>query len=113
MYFDKKHPYNYIFYAFTGAILFTLIYHVSILNKYKISAFVATIPILGLYGLFIITINNGDYIKYIKTHIKFILITSILYITTLFFVSYLKFNFYLSLLIGSLLWLIINFYNLS
>lgn len=85
MYIDKSHPYVYLFYAFVGGILFALIHRVSLIKNYKTSAFITTIPILGLFGLFLVVINKDNHIFYIKNHIKFLLITAILYLSILFF----------------------------
>ena len=109
---DKTHPYIYLFHAFIGAILFTLIYHISLLKDYKISAFVPTIPILGLFGLILVIINNDNHIIYVKNHIKFLLITASLYITILFFNYYLNYSLYLSILLGVIMWSIIHCINL-
>ena len=111
MYINKKHPLVYIFYSLIGAIILPLMYHISLQNKYKISSLLPTIPLLGLFGLFIIIKNNGNYNKYIKLHIKFLLITTIFYIFILCFI-YLNYSIYTSLFISSLLWLLINCYNL-
>lgn len=109
---DKSHPCIYLFYAFIGAILFTLIYHVSLLKDYKISAFVPTIPILGLFGLILVILNNDNHTIYVKNHIKFLLITAILYITILIFNFYLNFSLYLSILIALIIWFTIHCINL-
>ena len=112
MYIDKYHPCIYLFHAFIGAILFTLIYHVSLMKNYKISAFIPTIPVLGLFGLFLVVLNKDNHIFYIKNHIKFLLITSILYLSILFFNYFLNFSLNISLFFSIIIWLFINIFNL-
>ena len=112
MYIDKSHPCVYLFHAFIGAILFTFIYHLSLIKNYKISAFIPTIPVLGLFGLFLVIINKENTTFYIKNHIKFLLITAILYISILFFNCLLNYSFTLSLIISILIWLFIHIFNL-
>jgi uncharacterized membrane protein (GlpM family) len=112
MYIDKSHPGVYLIYAFVGAILFTLIYHVSLIKNYKISAFIPTIPILGLFGLFLSIINKCNHILYIKNHIKFLLITTILYLSILFFNYFLNYSLNISLFFSIIIWLFIHIFNL-
>ena len=109
---DKSRYCIYLFHTFIGAILFTLIYHISLLKDYKISAFVPTIPILGLFGLILIILNKDNHIIYVKNHIKFLLITAFLYTTILFFNYYLNYSLYLSILLAIIIWLIIHYINL-
>ena len=110
--FNAKNNYLiYIYYALIGAILFPLLYYLSLQKKYKFCALIPTIPVLGLFGLFMISINNKSNIKdYIKNHIIFIITTIIFYLVVLSF--YNIFSIYISLFIGLLVWLIINCYNL-
>ena len=109
---DKTHPFIYLFYTSIGAILFTLIYHISLLKDYKLSAFVPTIPVLGLFGLILVIINKDNHIIYLKNHINFLVITTILYLCILFFNYYLHYSLYISLFIAVILWLLIHYINL-
>lgn len=109
---DKSHPCIYLFHAFVGAILFTLIYHISLLKDYKVSAFIPTIPILGLFGLILVILNNDNHTIYVKNHIKFLFITAILYISILFFNYFFNYSLYLSILIAIIIWLSIHYINL-
>jgi uncharacterized membrane protein (GlpM family) len=108
----KDSPIIYICVALIGAIILTIIYHFSLENKYKICALIPALPIIGLIGLYFIILNKGNIKGYIINHIKFLLITTSLYIFTLIFL-YLKYNLLLSLIISFMLWFIlVNIYLL-
>ena len=107
----KDSPIIYIFVGLIGALFLTTSYHFSLQNKYKICSIIPTIPIIGLLGLIFITLNSGNINGYITNHIKFLLITCTLYISTLFFL-YLKYDLLFSLFFSLILWFILICINL-
>ncbi len=109
---SKNSPYIYILVALIGAILLTTSYHFSLQNKYKICALIPALPIIGLTGLFFITLNKGNTKGYIFNHIRFLLITSCLYFFTLLFL-YLNYDLLLSLFFSFILWSILIYINFS
>jgi hypothetical protein len=110
---EKNNPILYILFALIGAILLTSSYHFSLQNKYKICALIPALPIIGLTGLFFITLNKGNTSEYILNHIRFLLITTSLYFFILIFL-YFKYDLLLSLIFSFVLWFIfvyMNFFN--
>ena len=83
----KDSPIIYILVALIGATLLTISYHFSLQNKYKICALIPALPIIGLTGLFFLTLNKGNSEGYILNHIRFLLITTSLYFFTLVFLT--------------------------
>ena len=76
----KDSPIVYSFYAILGAIILTTLYYFSLQNKYKISALIPALPVVGIIGLLFIFINKGNSKEYIINHIKFLLLTVLLYV---------------------------------
>ena len=107
----KDSPYIYILVALVGAILLTTSYHFSLQNKYKLCALIPALPIIGLFGLFFITLNKGNSNGYIINHIKFLLTTTSLYFFTLLFL-YFNYDLILSLFFSFILWFILVCINL-
>lgn len=108
----KDSPIIYILVSLIGATLLTISYHFSLQNKYKICALIPALPIIGLTGLFFLTLNKGNFEGYILNHIRFLLITTSLYFFTLIFL-YLKYDLLLSLIISFMLWCIFVYINFS
>jgi len=101
----------YLFNGIVGAILFIILYHFSKKNEYKICSLIPSIPILGLFGLYALNMHNGNKKEYIRSHAVFLLITTFFYFTMLFLLNN-NFSFYISLIIGLILWLLITVCNL-
>jgi len=102
----KDSPIVYAFYAILGAILLTTMYYFSLQNKYKICALIPALPVVGIVGLLFIFKNKGNSKEYIINHIKFLLLTVLLYVLILF-TFYLTNNIVLSLISMSIIWLAI------
>tara|TARA_Y100001980_G_C14249712_1_gene95235 strand:+ start:20 stop:361 length:342 start_codon:yes stop_codon:yes gene_type:complete len=107
----KDSPIIYICVALVGAILLTTSYHLSLQNKYKLCALIPALPVIGLSGLFFITLNKGNYKGYIFNHIRFLLITGSFYFLILFFL-YFNNNLIVSLFFSFILWIILICINL-
>ena len=93
----------YVLYSLIGAILFPLMYHFSLNNKYKICSLIPTIPILGITGLFFIINNNGNINSYINKHMQFLLCTLTMYLILLTIYYFTK-KIFLSIFLALLIW---------
>lgn len=107
---NKENIYYYILYSLIGGTILPLQYYLSLQNNSKICAFLPTIPILGLSGLFFIIFNNGfsQGNKYITNHLKFLSVTISMYIIILI-INYITENLLLAVSIGIIMWVITNY----
>ncbi len=103
---------QYILYSLIGAILFPLMYHFSLNNKYKICTLIPTIPILGLTGLFFIINKKGNINGYINKHVQFLLCTLTMYLILLTIYYFTK-KIFLSIFLALIIWFIIVYFNLT
>ena len=104
---------NYIMHFIFGGIMFTLIYYFSQTKQFKICALIPSIPVLGLYSLFLILINHYSserqkVLNYLIYKFKFISLVLLFYI--LIYILYLltnKINFSIS--VAFIIWMLLAY----
>ena len=103
---------NYLFHGILGAIIFMLMYHL-VINKYStITALIPAFPLVGMYGLYLIYINNGNIKNYLTKISVFVTTALIFYITMLMIYIKTK-NLLYGLTVGIVIWLISCCLNLN
>jgi len=103
--------YQYIIYGIFGAILFPLIYHLSLKQNTKLCALLPALPVLGITGLILTNINENKKKNiltknYLENIIIFILLSLIIYIIIYVFygiTNNIVISILISLTVGSIL----------
>ena len=103
--------YQYIIYGIFGAILFPVLYHLSLKQNTKLCALIPALPVLGITGLILTNINsnkNKHFLttNYLKNIIIFITLALTIYILIYLFyeiTNNIVTSIVISLIIGSIL----------
>lgn len=102
----------YIFYSIFGALLFVLLYHFSLYENTIFCALIPALPILGLFGLFLIYEKKKDIKHYLRSLIIFFVLYVILFSIMYGIYDYTN-NIVSSVLISLFIWLILTIYVIS
>ena len=78
---------EYFIYSLLGALLFMLIYHFSLYENKIICALIPALPILGIFGLFLISEKKKDVLQYLTNIIVFFILY--LFLFSLMYLLYL------------------------
>ena len=100
---------DYLIHFCIGGLLFIIIKYCSNNHLTKITALIPTIPILGIYGLFMCIKNKENLNTYLLNISNYILIALGFYILILIINKFIK-KIFISLIISLIIWFIVVYY---